>query len=192
MVVFWEKGYEGASLEELQSAMGAISPPSFYAAFGSKERLFFEAVDLYVETIGYRPMQALEAAPTAREGVEAMMRESVNAMCGKNTPLGCLMFLGAINCAPANKSVQDHMRTYRIQAPDLIRRRLERGVAEGDVPKGVDLEPLVSLYTSFVHGVPIRARDGASRESLLAGISAAMTAWDRIVGPPRARGKSRK
>jgi AcrR family transcriptional regulator len=192
MVVFWEKGYEGASLEELQSAMGAISPPSFYAAFGSKERLFFEAVDLYVETIGYRPMQALEAAPTAREGVEAMMREAVNIMCDKNTPLGCLMVLGAINCAPANKSVQDHMRTYRIEAPNLIRRRLERGVAEGDVSKGVDLEPLASLYASVVHGLPIRARDGASREALLAGITAAMAAWDRLIGPAQARRKSRK
>ncbi len=184
MEVFWEKGYEGASLEELLSAMGAISPPSFYAAFGSKERLFFEAVDLYVETIGFRPMQALEAAPTAREGVEAMMRESVNLMCGKTTPPGCLMFLGAINCAPANTSVQDHMRTYRIQAPDVIRNRLQRGVTEGDVPAGIDVEPLVSLYTSVVHGLPIRARDGASHEALLAGISAAMAAWDRLIGLP--------
>jgi AcrR family transcriptional regulator len=192
MAVFWEKGYEGASLEELQSAMGAISPPSFYAAFGSKERLFFEALDLYVETIGYRPLQALETAPTAREGVDAMMRESVKVMCGKNTPLGCLMFLGAINCAPANKSVQDHMRTYRVQAPDLIRKRLERGVAEGDVPKGVDLEPLVSLYASVAHGLPIRARDGASRATLLAGVTAAMAAWDRLIGPARARRKSPK
>jgi AcrR family transcriptional regulator len=192
MEIFWEKGYEGASLEELQSAMGAISAPSFYAAFGSKERLFFEAVALYVETIGYRPMQALEAAPTAREGIEAVMRESVNVMCDKSTPLGCLMFLGAINCTPANKTVQDHMRSYRIRAPDLIRKRLERGVAEGDVPRGVDLEPLISLYVSVVHGLPIRARDGASRDALLAGISAAMAAWDRLIGPPRARRKSLK
>jgi AcrR family transcriptional regulator len=183
MKVFWEKGYEGASLEELQSAMGAISPPSFYAAFGSKERLFFEAVGLYVETMGHRPMQALEAAPTAREGVDAMMRESVNLMTGKNTPHGCLMFLGAINCAPANGSVQDHMRTYRIEAPDRIRKRLERGIAEGDVPNGVDLEPLVSLYASVAHGLPIRARDGASRKALLAGITGAMAAWDSLVGP---------
>lgn len=180
--VFGAKGYEGASLEELQSAMGAISPPSFYAAFGSKERLFFEAVDLYAGTVGCRPPQALNGAATARAGVEAMLREAVDIYSDPDTPPGCLMMLSAVNCAPANKSVEDHMRIYRVQAPDLIRKRLERGVAEGDVPKGVDLEPLVSLYAIFVHGLPMRARDGATRETMLAGVVAAMAAWDALMG----------
>jgi AcrR family transcriptional regulator len=183
MTVFWEKGYEGASLDELLSAMGAISPPSFYAAFGSKERLFFEAVELYAETVGCRPRQALESATTARAGVEAMLREAIDIYCEPSTPRGCLMLQGAINCTPANKSVQDQMRTYRIQPPGAIRKRLERGVAEGDVPVGVDLEPLVSLYASIVHGLPVRARDGAPRDELLAGVVAAMAAWDHLTGP---------
>jgi AcrR family transcriptional regulator len=183
MTVFWGKGYEGASLEELQSAMGAISPPSFYAAFGSKERLFFEAVDLYLETVGHRPRQALESAVTAREGVQAMLREVVDICSGPNTPRGCLLFLGAINCAPANKSLQDHMRQYRVQAPNLIRKRLERGVVERDVPKGADLEPLVSLYAGLVYGLPVRARDGASRKTLLTGVTGAMAAWDQLINP---------
>jgi AcrR family transcriptional regulator len=148
-----------------------------YAAFGSKERLFFEAIDLFVENVGHRPMQALETRPTGRESVEAMLRESVDIFCGKDTPLGCLVFLGAINCTPASKSVQDHMRGYRTQVADLIRKRLERAVAEGDVPKGIDLEPIVSFYATFVHGLPIRARDGASRKDLLAGVTGAMAAW---------------
>ena len=37
MNVFWARGYDGASLDELLRAMGGITPPSFYAAFGSKE-----------------------------------------------------------------------------------------------------------------------------------------------------------
>ena len=192
MTVFWEKGYEGASLEELQSAMGGISPPSFYAAFGSKERLFFEAVDLYVETIGYRPVHALEAQPTAREGVEAMLRETVDLVCGRNTPPGCLVVLGAINCAPASKWVQDHMRSYRVLAPQLIKQRLERGVAEGDVPGGVNFDPLVSFYATFFQGLPIRARDGASRKSLLAGVSGAMAAWDQLSRPRSGAGRRRR
>jgi len=183
MTVFWERGYEGASLDDLQTAMGVINPPSFYAAFGSKERLFFEAVDLYVRTVGSRPIQALEAQPTAREGVEAMLREAVDLFHGSNTPRGCLVALGAVNCAPASKSVQDHMSSYRVQVSPLIRKRLKRGVAEGDVPEGIDLEPLVSLYTTFFQGLPLRARDGTSRKALLAGIAGAMAAWDRLLGP---------
>ena len=52
MEVFRERGYEGATLADLQSAMGGIAAPSFYAAFGSKEQLFKEAVDLYLQTVG--------------------------------------------------------------------------------------------------------------------------------------------
>jgi AcrR family transcriptional regulator len=182
MTVFWDKGYEGASLDALQSAMGGINPPSFYAAFGSKERLFFEVVDLYRETVGDPPTRALESAMTARAGIEAMLREAVDIYCDPDTPRGCLFFLSAVNCTPANKSVQDRMRGYRAQVPHLIRRRLERGVAEGDVPKHLDLEPLASLYACLVHALPLRASDGASRQELLAGVTAAMAAWDQLIG----------
>jgi len=181
--VFWDKGYEGASLEELQSAMGGISPPSFYAAFGSKERLYFEVVDLYVEAVSGRPGRAMESAMTARTGIEAMLREAVDIYCDPDTPRGCLLFLSAVNCTPANKSVQDRMRGYRAQVPDLIRKRLERGVAEGDVPQHLDLEPLVSLYADLAYALPSRASDGASQQDLLAGITGAMAAWDHLIGP---------
>jgi AcrR family transcriptional regulator len=191
MTVFWEKGYEGASLEELQSAMGAISPPSFYAAFGSKERLFFEVVDRFNNTIGARPIEALEGRPTAREGVEAMLRESVDVFCGRDTPHGCPVILGGVHCAPASKAVQDKLRLCRLQVPDVFRKRLERGVAEGDLP-GVDLTPLVSFYATFYLGLPMRAHDGTSRDELLAGVSAAMAAWDQLIGSAGTRRKSRK
>ena len=46
--MFWRKGYEGATLCDLTSAMG-INPPSLYAAFGNKEGLFRQALDRYSE-----------------------------------------------------------------------------------------------------------------------------------------------
>jgi AcrR family transcriptional regulator len=183
MKVFWEKGYEGASLDDLLAAMGGISPPSFYAAFGSKEKLFYEVVERYAKTAGARPVLALEAAPAAREGIEAMLREAVAVFCSPDMPPGCVVILGAINCAPANKSVQDRLRGIRVQVPDVIRKRLERGVAEGDIPKGISLGPLVSFYTTFFLGLPIRARDGASLEELLLAVTGAMAAWDRLTEP---------
>ena len=59
MEVFSALGYEGATLTGLQEAMGGITAPSFYAAFGSKEDLFREAVELYSKTLGVPMMKAL-------------------------------------------------------------------------------------------------------------------------------------
>jgi AcrR family transcriptional regulator len=183
MEVFWETGYEGASLDDLQAAMGGINPPSFYAAFGSKEQLFLGAVRLYAETVGAAPMRALAGTPTARDAVEAMLRESADVFCGHDTPRGCLLVLGAVNCTPAGRNLQEHMSEYRAQMPALIRQRLERGVAEGDLPAALDPEPLASFYAAMLMGLSIRARDGASREELDSAIDCAMTAWDVIAGP---------
>lgn len=183
MLVFWEKGYEGASLDDLLAAMGMTSPPSFYAAFGSKERLFFETVEFNAQTIGIRPIRALEAAPTAREGIRALLQESVEIFASSETPAGCLIFLGAVNCAPASKSVQDRMAGFRAQVSEVIRKRLARGIAEGDIPRGCDLQPVISLYATLLNGLPLRARDGASRAELQAAADAAMMAWDQLIKP---------
>jgi AcrR family transcriptional regulator len=192
MTVFWEKGYEGASLEELQSAMGVVSPPSFYAAFGSKEQLFFEVVDRFTHKIGYRPVAALEDRPTAREGVEAMLREAVDVFCGRGTPHGCPVILGGVNCTPSSKAVQDRLHQHRLQIPGVFRKRLKRAVAEGDLPD-IDLTALVSFYTTFYLGLPLRAHDGASRDELFAAVSAAMVAWDGLIGSkPRRKTTKRR
>src|SRR5260370_30640714 len=106
MAVFWEKGYEGTSLDDLQATMGDISPPSLYAAFGSKEQLFYEVVALYAETVGSRPIRALEAQSTARGAAATMLREFVGLFCSSVTPRGGFGLLGAINCAPATKPIQ--------------------------------------------------------------------------------------
>ncbi|WP_262338598.1 TetR/AcrR family transcriptional regulator, partial [Bordetella pertussis] len=80
MEVFWSKGYEGASLADLTSAMG-INAPSLYAAFGSKEALFREAVQRYADTEGARTRRALLEAPDARAAIEGMLLGGPGAAC---------------------------------------------------------------------------------------------------------------
>src|SRR5688500_20409695 len=63
MEVFWRKGYEASSISDLTDAMG-INPPSLYAAFGDKERLFMAAIERYSAERGESRPYA--CAPTAR------------------------------------------------------------------------------------------------------------------------------
>jgi AcrR family transcriptional regulator len=177
MALFWDRGYEGVTLEHLLEAMGGIKPPSFYAAFGSKEDLFLEAVARYRESVGMQPQRALEAGATARESIEALMLEAVNVFTAAKNPRGCLIMAG-FNCN--NPTVQERVLEMRLQVPDMIRRRLERGVREGDLPEGLDLSAIASFYATVVHGLAQRARDGASRRTLLAAVKGAMAAWSNL------------
>jgi AcrR family transcriptional regulator len=179
--LFWAQGYEGTTLADLQKAMGGISPPSFYAAFGSKEALFREVVELYKKTEGAPIAKALMEGATTRASLEAMLRAAAESVCGQRNPRGCMMVLAGLNCAPANKGVEDFLRAQRAIREKIIRQRLRRGIADGDLPASTDVNALVAFYTSIVDGMAVRARDGASRKALGDIAKCAMAAWDTVV-----------
>jgi AcrR family transcriptional regulator len=179
---FWARGYEGTTLEDLQTAMGGITPPSFYNAFGSKKRLFKEAANLYVASFGEPTVRALEEAPTAREGLETMLRMTARFLSQPGKPHGCLLVLGATNCTPANKGAQDYLQSIRRQAPKVLKQRLDRGVAQGELPAGLDTNAVAAFYATVIHGLGVRAGDGASRKELLAAVDGAMAGWETFVG----------
>lgn len=181
MQLFWAHGYEGTTLADLQKAMGGITAPSFYAAFGSKEELFREAVQLYKKVELAPLLKALMEGPTARESIDGMLHAAAAGISGRNTPRGCLMVLGAVNCAAANKGIEDFLREERATRNHAVAQRLRRGVTDGDLPSSTDATALASFYTSLADGMAVRAKDGASHKSLERIVNSAIASWDVIV-----------
>ncbi|WP_172382120.1 TetR family transcriptional regulator [Streptomyces sp. MNP-20] len=182
MEVFWEHGYEATSMTDLTSAMG-IASPSLYAAFGSKERLFQEAVTLYSTTEGSAMTRAFAEVPTARGAVEAVLRENARAYTDGDRPTGCMIVLAATNCSPANAPVRDHLAAWRRSGAEMMAERLRRGVEEGELPAATDTEAVAAFYTTVVQGMSVQARDGASRATLDKTVDRAMAAWDAVLAP---------
>jgi len=186
MEVFWTRGYDGASLEDLQKAMGGISPPSFYAAFGSKEALFREVVTRYRTSMGERVLKAL-MAPSVRDGIEGMMRAAIETFLENPKAPGCVIVLSAINNTRTSKEVHAFLRNMRCEGNEMIKARLAEAVKAGELPSGLKLDEIADFYTTFMHGLAIRARDGATKAQMIAAANGAMAAWPELTRPKKVR-----
>jgi AcrR family transcriptional regulator len=173
--VFWEKGYDGASLTDLTDAMG-ITRPSLYAAFGNKESLFRKALDLYErEKLDY--IGKALAQPTARGVAETMLRGSVDNVMSSNEPHGCLGVITSVACGPDSQSVREDVNQRGAAGKKALAERFERAKAEGDLPAHVDPEGLMRVLVSMLQGISVQANQGASREELDRLVDSALALW---------------
>lgn len=179
MRIFWEKGYEGTSMADLTTAMG-IGAPSLYAAFGNKAELFAAALKVYETQIGTAIWESLEKAATARQAFSDFLKETAISYAQPDQPRGCMIALGTLFGDADAIPASGMLRERRVDNVRLLRERLERGVADGDIAPDVDCRQVADFYATVQHGMSITARDGASLEALLATAEAAMAAWDTL------------
>lgn len=178
--LFWERGYEGTSISDLTAAMG-INPPSLYAAFGSKEQLFREAVAYYNDPDRSPTARAIRDQRTVRDAVEAMLRENAAQYVDPDSPRGCLIVLAATTYTPESASVRDLLAGLREQDRQHLLDRLDRAVRAAELPATADTAALTAFVMTVLHGLSIQARDGASADTLSAVVDVAMRAWDNEV-----------
>ena len=178
MLLFWERGYDAASMVDLTSAM-RIGSPSLYAAFGSKEALFREAVTLYGATAGSLTTQVLAEEPTAREAIEAMLRGNAADYLRPGRPTGCMAVLAAINCS--HPGIRAYMADRRRAGRELIQQRLRRGIDDGDLPAGVDVNAMATFYNATLISLSLLARDDATATDLTAVVNGAMATWPNYI-----------
>ena len=173
--VFWEKGYEGTSLNDLTEAMG-ITRPSLYAAFGNKESLFRKALDLYeCEKLAY--IRTAMEQPTARKVAETMLRGSVDNVTSYEEPHGCMGVITSVACGPESQSVREDVVKRGEVAKRALIARFEQAKAEGDLPATVDPEGLMRVLIAMLQGISVQANQGASRQELDRLVESGLALW---------------
>jgi AcrR family transcriptional regulator len=171
--IFWERGYEGVSMADLVDSTGLASA-RLYAAFGSKEDLFREAVQLYERTEGGFANRALSEESTARDAIERMLRDAVDVYA-RNGSRGCMVVSAATNCSASNHGIRAWLAEHRRQRTQSIISRLRDAVKTGELPPDADTRALGDAFAAVLHGLSVQARDGVPRKRLIALIRPAMT-----------------
>ncbi len=176
MFLFWRKGFAAASMNDLCDVMG-VGSPSLYAAFGSKEALYLEAIEHYVRIQGPAVWDKLAEGVNARAGIENLLIAATESLPkSRATPAGCMAVLAAVSDEwPA--AIVRVAKKVRLEMLGLLRSRLKTAVAKGELPASTDIDGLSRFYLSVFQGMAIQARDGATQAELRAVAAAAMAAW---------------
>jgi AcrR family transcriptional regulator len=175
MLVFWEHGYEGASLTRLTDAMG-ISTTSMYAAFGNKEELFRKALERYTEGPSAYLAEALEE-PTALGVATAILSGTVRTTTRPAHPHGCMGVQGALASGDSAYGVRDLLVAWRNNGCSRVRERFQVAIADGELPPETDPGLLARYVTTLAFGIAVQAASGVGRDELQEMADAALRTW---------------
>ena len=168
--VYWSKGYDGATIDDLVAGMG-VGRPSLYSVFGDKRTLFLRVLRAYAERKGALAAKALLSPQSLRDSVASFLRHAVESATEEGSAPGCL--LACVAPLVNDAEVRQFVRNAADSAVALVERRFRDGISAGDIPSDFPVAARASQTLDLVRGLTMRAQMGAPRKTLLEDAEAA-------------------
>ena len=176
--VFWSKGYDGVTIDDLVAGMG-VGRMSLYAVFGDKRTLFLRVLKAYAGTRGALLAKAIFAPQPLRDSLASFLRQAVESATAEGSAVGCLLVCVAplVDDAEVRQFVQD----AAAGAVALVETRFRDGITAGEIPSDFPVAARASQVIDLVNGLTVRAKMGTARKTLLRDAEEAAD----LVLPPR-------
>jgi TetR/AcrR family transcriptional regulator, transcriptional repressor for nem operon len=162
--VFWDRGYEAASTDELLAAMG-IGRQSMYNAFGDKRRLYLEALRHYQGEYGADMVERLGAASSPLSALAGVLLEVARQTEGERRR-GCMAVNAATEFGRSDHDVSAIVDSGTNLCHAAYARLLAEAKRRGEVRPDLDERAAARFLYSTLIGMRVSARSGASPEAL--------------------------
>jgi AcrR family transcriptional regulator len=162
--VFWSKGYDGVTIDDLVDGMG-VGRPSLYAVFGDKRTLFLRVLRAYAEKKGAGAARALRSPKALRDSLASFLRFIVESATEEGSAAGCL-----VECvAPLvdDAEVRQFLKNAATGVVAMMERRFRDGISAGELPSDFPVAVRASQVVDLSRGLAMRARIGTPRKTLL-------------------------
>ncbi|MFZ0572441.1 MAG: TetR/AcrR family transcriptional regulator [Rhodomicrobium sp.] len=162
--VFWSKGYDGVTIDDLVAGMG-VGRPSLYAVFGDKRTLFLRILKDYAEKKGALAAKALLAPQSLRDSLAGFLRHAVQSATEEGSAPGCL--LACVAPIVDDPEVRQFLQNAAAAAAALVEGRFRDAIIAGEIPSDFPVAVRASQLIDFARGLTMRAQIGAPRKTLL-------------------------
>lgn len=165
MLVFWEKGYEGTSIQDLEDAMG-LGRTSIYNAFGNKRALFERVMVCYKESVMAALFADMDAAPDIREGVRRLLNSALDIHFDEDNPGGCLVVLSVLESGQHDLQSQAAMQQTIHDLKNALQSRLTRAKKAGELPSGLDTAATATTIATTMTGMMVMGKANFTKAAL--------------------------
>jgi len=168
--VFWAKGYEATSMQELVDAM-QVNRASMYKTFGNKKELFNAAIDEYMQS-SYRLMEDfLNTEDVTLDDLKALIGQLVRS----NNMSGCLVGNSAAELGPHDPVIAQKIRTFWDKMESLFARSLDSALNKGEINTQLDTDKLAAMLNTHLLGLLIKSKANFDHDKLSADIETLFT-----------------
>jgi AcrR family transcriptional regulator len=161
--VFWSRGYDGVTIDDLVAGMG-VGRPSLYSVFGDKRTLFLRVLKEYAEKKGALAMKAILSPGPLRDSLVGFFSHAVDSATQQGSAQGCL--LECVAPLVDDPAVREFLQHAAAGGVALVERRLRDAIAAGEVPPDFPVAVRARLIIDLVRGLTMRAQIGTPRETL--------------------------
>lgn len=165
MHLFWRKGYESTSLQDLLDTMN-LSKSSLYQTYGSKNELFQQCINHYRNTMVSEMNQGLKDATNGRQFIETVFNSVPDETCQKNGGIGCLIMNSANEFANADKEISVLITKGTKEFTNVFITAIKQAQQQGDISKNKDPKSLAYFLLSSLSGLKTMVKAGASRATV--------------------------
>jgi TetR/AcrR family transcriptional regulator, transcriptional repressor for nem operon len=190
MMLFWRRGYGGASIQDLEKAT-RLRRGSLYNAFGDKQGLFVAALKRYEITVGHERIKQL-SNPDPYRAIEGFLNTLVTQMSEPRRPRGCLHTNTSLEFPHAPDEVLRIIAERTAGIEGAIYVALVRARAEGVVDPAVDARALARFYLGVAKGISVLHKVFGDTSALRDIVKIAMSKWPYPGRPMEGRRQARR
>lgn len=177
MLVFWEKGYDATSIQDLELATG-LKRTSIYNAFGNKRALFDRVLTCYKESVMASLFAAMDNATDIRAGIERLLNAALDVNYDEQYPGGCLVVLSVLESGQHDPAARTDLERTMQELRQGLQSRIARAKKRGELRAGIDAGAIATAIASVMAGMMVLGKARFPRATLRKAINSMLALLD--------------